>query len=118
MFKLIAFLTRKPGKTLAQFRDHYENSPLPMARRTFPQILEHRRNYIDQGGVMFPADGPAPQWDCLAEIWFESRAGFDSMVATVMDPKAGAELREDEVKFLDSAKTGMLMVEEVKATGL
>lgn len=54
-------MTRKLGRTLEQFRAHYENKHLPLGHRTLPQIVEHCRNYVDQRGVMFPPGSSIPR---------------------------------------------------------
>jgi hypothetical protein len=113
MFKIIVFLVRKPGLTLAEMRTHYETRHLPLARRTFPQIIEHRRNYAQDGGIFFPPGVAAPQWDVISEIWFANRAGFDAMMAFVADAQASGELGRDEAQFLDREKCGMMIVDEV-----
>lgn len=111
MFKLINFLVRKPGMTPEEFRNHYENSHVPMALRTFPQILEHRRNYPQEGGVFFP-EGVAQPWDAIVEIFMESRKGFDDMLAFLSDAEASREIVADGDMFLDGPRCGMLIVEE------
>lgn len=114
MFKFLNFLVRKPGLSPAAFRDHYENSHVPMALRTFPQIIEHRRNYPTDGGVMFP-EGVDQPWDAVVEIFMESRQGFDDMMALLSDPEASKEIVADGDKFLDGPRCGMLIVDEVIA---
>lgn len=54
-------MTRKLGRTLEQFRAHYENKHLPLGHRTLPQIVEHCMNYVDQRGVMFPPGSSIPR---------------------------------------------------------
>ena len=112
MFKLVNFLVRNPKMSPAEFREHYETSHVPMALRTFPQILEHRRNYPSEGGVMFP-EGVEQPWDAIVEIFMESRQGFDDMMALLSDPERSREIVEDGDKFLDGPKCGMLIVDEV-----
>jgi len=118
VFKIIAFLIRKPGLSPAQMRTHYETRHLPLARRTFPQIIEHRRNYPQDGGTYFPAGVPAPGWDAISEIWFADRSGFDAMLAFLSDPQRSAELKQDELEFLDRDKCGMIIVEESREAGI
>jgi hypothetical protein len=114
MFKIIAFLVRKPGMTHADMRTHYETRHLPLARRTFPQIIEHRRNYPQEGGIFFPPGVVSPHWDVISEIWFADRDGFDAMMVFVSDPQASAELSRDEARFLDREKCGMMIVDETR----
>lgn len=115
MFKFLNFLVRRPGMTPEEFRNHYDNTHVPLSFRTFPQILEHRRNYPQDGGAFFP-EGTAQPWDCVAELWFEDRKGFDDMMKFLSDPVASAEVIQDGMKFLDMPKCGMLLVDESVTT--
>ena len=62
MFKLINFLVKRPDLSLEQMKEHYERSHVPMALRTFPDILEHRRNYLPKDSAMAPPACPCPRW--------------------------------------------------------
>ncbi|MET0546466.1 MAG: EthD domain-containing protein [Caulobacterales bacterium] len=117
MFKIIACICRKPGMSPAAFRDHYENRHVPLAMRLFPQIKEHRRNYINDGGVMLPPVVAIPAFDVFSELWFDDRAAFEAMIAIAMDPERGAEIRADEDRFLDRERSGILIVDEALALG-
>jgi hypothetical protein len=114
MFKIIDFLIRKPGLSKEEFRAHYENVHRPLAFKTFPQILEHRRNYPEEGGVLFP-EGMEQPWDCIVEILLTDRKGFEDMEAFLADPKLSREIIEDGERFLDIPRCGVLIVEEVVA---
>lgn len=117
MFKILCFLNRRPGMTPAEMRAHYENVHVPLARKTFPQILEHRRNWPEDGGAFFGEGAAVPAYDCVSEIWMEDRSGFDAMLALLADPVASAEIKADEVKFLDPSRCGMMIVDETIAFG-
>lgn len=117
MFKILVFLTRRPGMTLSAMREHYETVHLPLARRTFPQIIEHRRNWPDEKGIFFPENLDPPPFDCITEIWFEDRSGFDDMLKLLADPVASEEIKQDELKFLDRERCGIMVVEETIALG-
>lgn len=111
--KLLNFLVRRPGMSPAEFREHYETSHVPMALRTFPQIVEHRRNYPVEGSVFFP-EGVDQPWDCVAEIWFRDSSGFGDMMQFLTDPVASAEIASDGEAFLDGPKCGMMLVDETR----
>ena len=112
MFKIIAFLKRREGISLAEMKAHYEERHLPLALSTFPQIIRHSRNYVDHGSARFGPDAEHVGYDVISEIWFEDRAGFEAMAAVLADQEASAALHEDEQRFLDTARCGMMIVEE------
>lgn len=117
MFKILAFLTRKPGMSPEAFRDHYETQHQPLARRLFPEILGHRRNYATDAGHLFPPGVAMPAWDAVSEIWFADRAGFEAMLARIAAGEAQA-ISDDELRFLDRARCGMMIVDETAPEGL
>ena len=116
MFKLINFLVKRPDLSLEQMKEHYESSHVPIALRTFPDILEHRRNYLPKDSAMAPPGVSLPEVDCIAELWFADRSGFERMMAIVMDPVAGQEVRDDGDKFLDGGKCWMQAVDDEVVT--
>lgn len=117
MFKVLVFLIRKPGMTPEAFRDHYETRHVPLALATFPELVEHRRNYPGENGSFFAPDVTMPAWDAISEMRFADRAGFDAMLARIADPVASAEISADELRFLDRPRCGMMIVEEMAMPG-
>jgi uncharacterized protein (TIGR02118 family) len=117
MFKILAFLCRRPGMTPEAFRAHYETTHLPLARATFPEIVGHRRNYATDGGHHFPPGVAVPAWDAVSEIWFADRTGFDAMLARIASGGAPA-ITEDELRFLDRERCGMMIVDETALQGI
>ncbi len=87
-------------------RSHYESSHVPMAFRTFPDIIEHRRSYVTKDGTMAPPGVVVPEVDCIAELRFADRSGFDRMMAIVMHPTDGAESVRMETCFSTAANAG------------
>lgn len=116
MFKILAFLTRRPGMSREAFREHYETRHLPLARATFPEIVGHRRDYAIEGGHHFPPALGMPEWDAVTEIWFVDRAGFEAMEGRIAAGEAQA-ITEDELRFLDRERCGMMIVEESAPRG-
>jgi uncharacterized protein (TIGR02118 family) len=110
MVKGIALFKRKPGLSLEQFRNHYEQVHAPLARSLFPSIRGYVRNYVT--AAPFSPGGEEPEFDCITEQWFDSMEGFQSM-ANIFNGEAGRVIREDEKRFLDRNRTVYLIVEEV-----
>ncbi|WP_182358570.1 EthD domain-containing protein [Tomitella gaofuii] len=108
--KAIALLARRPEWTRDQFIVHYENVHVPLVRRAFPQIRRYRRNFVDSG-TMLPPGGQGPGFDVLTEMWFDSRADYDAMLAAHADPAVGGPVAEDAVRFIDMDKTIQFLVD-------
>lgn len=112
-FKIKAFLVRKPGMSKEAFRTHYEERHLPLALKTFPEIIRHQRNYVAEGGAHFAPSAGMPVWDAVSDIWFADQSGFEAMVARLSTP-AGVDIQTDELRFLDRDRCGMMVVDETE----
>jgi uncharacterized protein (TIGR02118 family) len=112
------FVKRKPGLTLDQFKDHYENRHAPLAIKLIPQIVEYSRNYIVPDASYRPGHlanvnkEVAPDFDVMSEISFKSEEDYQKMVNTLNDPKSGQILAEDEERFVDRKAVVMYIVDE------
>lgn len=98
--KLIILLARKPGTTMAQFKDYYETVHAPGACERMPALAraEYRRNFLpeERGGA--PVD-----FDVVTEMIFENDAEFAQMQK---ERAACAQWIADDVeKFADASKT-------------
>ena len=112
MFKTVEFLVRKPGISKEDFRDYYETKHRPLAFKTFPQIVKHVRNYTDDNPAMWSHDTDQP-WDCIVEIYYKDKAGFEALNEFMSDPERNREVLEDGMNFLDIDKCGRLLVDDV-----
>lgn len=116
LIKLVFCLRRAPHLTREQFqtywRDHH--APLVAARA---QVLGIRRyvqchSMADEAaaGLARPRGAPAP-FDGVAELWFDTnpvREGVDREAVR----RAGAELLEDERRFIDLAASPIFYTQE------
>jgi hypothetical protein len=112
MFKVIAYVTRKPGISRDEFKQGYESMLVPHMRKHFPQIVKYRRNYVDPSVAIIVPGATLPAIDSVTEIWYRDRAGFDAMMGAFSDPKVFATVDAIEEKILDRSKTCVVMVEE------
>jgi hypothetical protein len=112
MFKVIAYITRKPGISVEEFKQGYESMLVPHMRKTFPQIVHYKRNYVNPSVAVIVPGAALPNIDSVTEIWYHDKAGFDSMMGAFQDPKVFATVDAIEEKFLDRTKTCVVMVEE------
>lgn len=121
MIKIIYFLRRKEGITPEQFRTHYENSHVLLAKKYIGHLLKsYVRNYptfallnpsnIPEGTEPVPYD---IGYDCITEMVVGGQADVEEMKRIFNDPEINPILVEDELKFLDRDKTVMIVVDVV-----
>ena len=111
MHKVIALITRKPGSSKAEFISYYESNHAPLAKRTFSQFLQYRRNFVDLTGAIISPGVAAPDFDSVTELWFKDKKAVAEMLSTHFST-AHQTIDEDERKFLDQSKTLFFNVDE------
>lgn len=119
-FTIVVFVTRKPGLSPAQFRDHWENTHVPLIRRlggrSFP--VNHTRHYLhrDETRSDYPISplvgGPGDfTYDGFAVVSFASREAFEEFLPVMTSP----EVLEDEERFTDREKMKAVVLGDVRA---
>jgi uncharacterized protein (TIGR02118 family) len=111
MFKFIGTMSAKRNLEPERFREYYEEHHAPLIHSLFPLFKGYRRNYIDRAQSEFRGR-PAPTFDVMTEVWFESRAAFAEFRVKLSDPKILQVIMDDESHFLDRSMTQLLVVEE------
>jgi hypothetical protein len=134
-FKIVGYLTRKPGMTPAEFRDYYENIHMPLlvslTGPVFPKT--HTRTYLTRTPInpsssdntnanyvaaAFAGKPEDFEYDAYAELVFENAekfAEFGKRLAEIREAEDGV-FHKDELAFLDVSKAMGVVVEEPVVT--
>jgi hypothetical protein len=134
-FKIVGYLTRKPGMTPAEFRDYYENTHMPLlvslTGPAFPKT--HTRTYLTRTPIdssssdttndnfvaaAFAGKPEEFEYDAYAELVFENAdkfAEFGKRLTEIREAEDGA-FHRDELAFLDLSKAKGVVVEEPVVT--
>jgi len=104
MIKAISLLKRKPGISLEEFCEHYEQVHVPLAMKHFP-FQRYARNYLAG------PDAEQLGFDCITEVWFETMEDCEA-AATFSASKDYKVISDDEEKFMDRSKIVAFIVEE------
>ena len=108
MFKIIMLVKKKAGMSDAEFRSrwHAHSEKVLALQETL-----HIRGYAK---TLPPADQPATMrdtlpfaYDAMGELWYDSRDDFLRARSTPAGQAALAELRVDELRFVDMAQSVM-----------
>ena len=117
MIKLVFCLTRKDGLTREEFQTYWRenHAPLVAARA---EVLKIRR-YVQvhslpaEAQVATRASRNAPaEFDGVAELWWDSWDVLAENGANAAAVQAGAELLEDERRFIDLERSPLWWTEE------
>lgn len=119
MIKFVMCITRHPDMTRAQFRDYWLNQHGPFFMQNAAAM--RARKYLQSHTLDTPLNeglrksrGMQPEYDGVAEVWFDSEADLVEGMSSPEGQKLGAALLEDEGNFIDHARSAAFIVEEVE----
>ena len=117
MIKLIMCLRRRSDKTREEFQDYWLNQHGPFFQKHSGDMRS--KKYVQSHTLNSPMNdlfresrGLQPDYDGVAEVWFESE---EDMVAAMSSPegqKLAAALLEDESTFIDHSASSAFLVRE------
>lgn len=107
MHKLLLFMKRKPGLSLAEFRDYYEQRHVPLCMAYMAGPTRYLRRFVEH-----PAGQPELDFDVMTELWFEGRAMLDTVIDLTRRDAMPADVIADEERFLDRSKSRFCVVDE------
>jgi len=123
MVKLVFCVRRRPELTREECQRYWREIHAPLVR-SHAEVLRVRR-YVQTHTLDTPANemlqagrGGPEGYDGVAELWWDS---LDDLVAASSTPAglaAGAELLEDERKFIDLANSPLWLAEEHEIVAL
>jgi uncharacterized protein (TIGR02118 family) len=102
-------LTRLPHLTRAEFQDYWFDNHGPLVRSLAEVlgIVEYvQLHSLDDGssGAITGSRWWVAPYDGLAEVWYSSREDFDARMSNAAAREAARQLREDELRFIDTTK--------------
>ncbi len=95
-------LTRRPDMSREDFERYLRESHAPLVAR-LPGL---RRLVVNV--VQATPNEPHPEWDAIAEDWFDDAAGFEAALASA----EGQAVVADAATFLDLNRFQVLVVQE------
>ncbi|KAH7148226.1 EthD domain-containing protein [Dactylonectria macrodidyma] len=120
-YKVLMVVYRNPNLTPSQFKDHYENTHIPLMKSLtgehFP--LLHTRRYLQRSGAdnqyaatVLSGSQSDFDYDCLSILEFKDAEGFSTMSALLSSPELASKVEDDCAAFMDPAKTKVVVLEE------
>ena len=117
MIKFVMCLTRRPDMTREEFKDYWMNKHGPFfmsnadAMGAKKYVQSHTLNTPLNEGLR-TSRGMLPEYDGVAEVWFESEEALMEGISSPEGQKLGAALPEDEGNFIYHSKSTAFIVEE------
>ncbi len=103
MIKLVYCITRRRGMALEEFSRYWREVHGPIGRR-----IPGLRRLVQSHRVPLPADMASPEFDGMAELWFDDLAALE---AARRSPEWQAS-SADEANFIDKTRAALFLTEE------
>ncbi len=103
MIKLVYCITRRRGMALEEFSRYWREVHGPIGRR-----IPGLRRLVQSYRVPCPPDMASPEFDGMAELWFDDLAALE---AARRSPEWQAS-SADEANFIDKTRTALFLTEE------
>ena len=117
MIKFVMCITRHPDISREEFKDYWMNKHGPFfmenagAMRAKKYVQSHTIDTSLNEGLR-SSRGMLPEYDGVAEVWFESEEELMQGMSSSESQKLGAALLEDEGNFIDHSKSSAFIVME------
>lgn len=107
MFKQICFFRKRPDMTMDAFMDYYENQHSQLSKRqgrapSLPGAQRYVRRYLVPEKNPVTGEIHDPGYDCIMEIWWNSREDFENSQRIISDPARLPAIMEDELHLFAS----------------
>lgn len=118
MFKQICFFRKRPDMTLEEFLDYYENQHSQLAKRmgmkpAIANATRYVRRYLKPEKNPVTGEVHDCGYDCIMEIWWNSRADFEESQRIIADPERLPKVMADELLlFASHANPVVSVIEE------
>jgi uncharacterized protein (TIGR02118 family) len=118
VIKLVFCLRRRADLSREEFQRHWRETHAPLVRERGPAlgirryVQDHTLPAGTSAALAASRDVEEDEYDGVAELWWDSAESLAAAVATPEGRRAGAELLEDERRFIDLARSPIFLAEE------
>lgn len=107
MLKQICFFRKRPDMTMDEFMDYYENQHSQLAKKNnakpaIPNAVRYVRRYLQPEKNPVTGTVIDSGYDCIMEIWWNSREDFERSQAIISDPERLPMTKADELNLFAS----------------
>jgi hypothetical protein len=97
---------------MKEFIDYYDNIHSKLGEKYMPLAKRYMRRYVNPAPNPITGEVVELDFDVVMEIWWDSRADFESTMAKIGQGEAHREFFEDEEKIFNSHNNRVFTVEE------
>jgi len=117
MIKFVMCITRKQEMSREEFKDYWMNKHGPFFMSNADSM--GAKKYVQSHTLDTPLNeglrtsrGMLPEYDGVAEVWFESEESLMEGMSSPEGQKLGVALLKDEGNFIDHSKSSAFIVKE------
>jgi hypothetical protein len=103
-YKVFIFLKRRPGTTMQEFRDYYENRHVPLCAKYMAGVRRYFRRYVTPMPNAVTGSVAEMDFDVVTELWYDDRATYDKVLEFAGRGVLPAEVIADEERLFDRTK--------------
>jgi hypothetical protein len=111
LFKVMILMKRRPGMSMDEFIDYYENNHAKLGIKFAPNMIHYSRHYLRPIADVLEGEVNEPAYDVITEVHFASREAFEENGRLMQSPEALAALIADEEKLFDRPAKSRVIVE-------
>jgi uncharacterized protein (TIGR02118 family) len=115
-YKILLFMKRRPGMSLAEFQDYYENRHVPLCSKYLSSgVSRYLRRFITPHPNPETGATEELEFDVITELWFEDEATFRGTVKYLSTSVMPDEVVNDEKQLFDRRRMRMATVVECES---
>ena len=117
MIKQVVFLKKRDDISMEEFMDYYENQHSQLAKKlgakpSLPNAQRYVRRYITPEANPLTGEVIHPGYDCVMEIWWNTREDFEAAMKGLGDPQFLEARKADELNLFASNSNPVCTVVE------
>ena len=113
--KILLFMKRKPGMSVADFRAYYEQHHAPLALRHGAAMTRYVRRFLDPQPHAESGTCAELPYDVITELWFDDEAKFRGTLAYITTHVMPDDVIADERNLFDRATMRIATVVECES---
>jgi hypothetical protein len=111
-FKLVFLLKRRPGMTLDEFKDYYENHHSKFGEQLMPGARRYVRRYVRPQKNPLTGNPVELGFDVVMENWWDSKADYEACMEKAAAGGYHKLIYEDEEKLFNTHDNPVFLVTE------
>jgi uncharacterized protein (TIGR02118 family) len=98
-WKILLLMKRKPGISMDEFRDYYENRHVPLCRPYMSGIARYFRRYLEPQPHAESGTNEELPYDVITEMWFDNEENYKGTLQYITTSVMPDEVVQDELNF-------------------